>query len=304
MVYSHKNPLSFVLLPLRMTIGMMQSDLCICWFADWHSLFAVIAAKALGKPCITIAAGYDAAKEPAIGYGSFNRPWFKRVPSFVFRHCDEILAVSEHTKTELIANAKADEARISVVYLGVPGLGDERPTKTGGIVVTVANVTDRTFVLKGVDSFVKIADKVPQAKFVAVGYVDERFAAEKHLRDSLVEFRGRLPQPELFELFREAKVCVQLSYDESFGMAVAESMARECVPVVSDRGGLPEVVGDCGYIVHYGDLDAAAEATAKALSDDTTGPRARARVESKFSCEARKRALARIIERRITGKGA
>jgi glycosyltransferase involved in cell wall biosynthesis len=38
-------------------------------------------------------------------------------------------------------------------------------------------------------------------------------------------------------------------WSEPFGLVIAEAMCRGMIVVASNRGGLPEVVGDCGFIV-------------------------------------------------------
>lgn len=49
------------------------------------------------------------------------------------------------------------------------------------------------------------------------------------------------------------------------GVAVVEAMQCGCVPVVTNRGALPEVVGDVGVVVEYGNLTSTIEGIKKAL---------------------------------------
>jgi len=60
-----------------------------------------------------------------------------------------------------------------------------------------------------------------------------------------------------------------------------KAMLCECVPVVTDRGALPEVVGDVGFHVPYGDSKATAAAISKALNCDK-GKEARERIKRVF----------------------
>ena len=91
----------------------------------------------------------------------------------------------------------------------------------------------------------------------------------------------------LLKSYQKAKVYCQLSYYESFGVALAEAMACECVPVIADRGALPEVIGDVGFYVPYGDPEATAEAIGKALKSGK-GAEARERIKTMFSLERRR----------------
>jgi glycosyltransferase involved in cell wall biosynthesis len=72
-------------------------------------------------------------------------------------------------------------------------------------------------------------------------------------------------------------------------------MACECVPVVTERGALPEVVGDAGVLVPYGDAEATAAAISEALQSDK-GKAARTRVEKEFSLQKRMQKIRSVIE--------
>ena len=78
-------------------------------------------------------------------------------------------------------------------------------------------------------------------------------------------------------------------------MALAEAMACGCVPVVTERGAIPEVVGDAGYYVPYGSAKATAEAIEKALCSKN-GIGLRKRVEERFSLRRREEALQSLLK--------
>jgi glycosyltransferase involved in cell wall biosynthesis len=90
--------------------------------------------------------------------------------------------------------------------------------------------------------------------------------------------------------FGRATVYAQLSARESFGLALAEAMAAGCVPVVTETGFMPNLVGDTGFLVEYGDAEAAVHAIRAAL-DCEGGVRARERVRRLYSVERRRQAL-------------
>jgi len=72
-------------------------------------------------------------------------------------------------------------------------------------------------------------------------------------------------------------------------------MACECVPVVTERGPLPDTVGPTGFYVPYGDVGATVEAIKKALNSGK-GKEARERIKRMFPLEKRKGELIREIE--------
>jgi glycosyltransferase involved in cell wall biosynthesis len=85
-------------------------------------------------------------------------------------------------------------------------------------------------------------------------------------------------------------VYCQLSTHESFGVALSEAMSCGCVPVVTRKYSLPEIVGDTGFYVPYNDPEATANAIRKALTSNK-GLKARARIEKVFSLEKREKIL-------------
>lgn len=72
--------------------------------------------------------------------------------------------------------------------------------------------------------------------------------AEESPYRSHIEFAGRKPQGELQAWYDRIDILLMPSRSEGFGLTAIEGMARGCVPVVANVGGLPEVVTDeCGY---------------------------------------------------------
>jgi glycosyltransferase involved in cell wall biosynthesis len=73
-------------------------------------------------------------------------------------------------------------------------------------------------------------------------------------------------------------------------------MLAGCIPVVSDRGSLPEVVGDCGIVLHDCRPQAIAEAIRTALGAATQERlAARNRILSAFPMGKRDTALANAV---------
>ena len=87
-----------------------------------------------------------------------------------------------------------------------------------------------------------------------------------------------------------------MKHYDSFGMALAEAMACVCIPVLTNSAALPEVVGDVGFYVPYGDEKATAEAIEEALKSDK-GEEARERIKMMFPVreERREKELIQII---------
>lgn len=96
----------------------------------------------------------------------------------------------------------------------------------------------------------------------------QQLATDLGLADE-VEFRGAVPHHDVPSHLAEFDVFAALSREESFGVAVVEAMAAGIPCVVSDVGGLPEVVGSSGIVVASDDVPAAAAAISKLHADVT-----------------------------------
>jgi glycosyltransferase involved in cell wall biosynthesis len=73
-------------------------------------------------------------------------------------------------------------------------------------------------------------------------------------------------------------------------------MLCECIPVVTVCGAIPEVVGDTGYYVPYGDIEATAKTIEIALEDgEAMGEKARKRIEEEFPIEKRRKELIEVV---------
>jgi len=277
-------------------ISVLKSDVSFTWFAGGHALIAVLFSKIFRKKSIVIAGGGDVACVPEIDYGGMRRNKRSRYfAKFVLKHADIVLAVSEFTKREVLECAKPKN--LMVVYNGVDIEKFNPNGEKEDIALTVGGIDESTVKRKGFETFVKVAKYLPDIKFVLLGkHIDKSVDCLKYIATTNAEFTGFVSDEELLKWYQKAKVYCQLSYYESFGMAPAEAMACGCVPVVADRGALPEVVGATGFYIPYGDPRATAEAIKEALnSSEDLGKDARERVKNMFPVENRSEKLVELI---------
>lgn len=295
--YQGKNGLKrSLLITFEILRGVLWADLTYSWFAHNHSYLAVMLANLLGKRTIVVIGGYEVAREPEIDYGALlDQKLAKRV-NYIIQNADHILAVSEFNRREILE--LGDHRHVAVVYNGIDCAQFSPGEEKDDLVITVCQISRSNITLKGLDTFLETAKRLPDLRFAVIGR-DLDGSIEDLRRDAPpnVEIISPTSQGELLQWYRRAKVYCQLSYRESFGVALAEAMACECVPVVTDRGALPEVVGDTGFVVPYGDAEATAAGILGALQSDR-GKAARARVEKEFSLEGRMQKIRSVIEER------
>jgi glycosyltransferase involved in cell wall biosynthesis len=283
--------------------GVAWADAVYGWFASVHSLLPTVAARATGKPAVITIGGYDTASLPDIGYGNLRPGVMRPVTLAALRLADLLLPVSHYAAAELQRNGGVDPARVRVIHHGFSPVPETRGPRER-LVVTVGGVNASNLERKGLRAFVELAPLVPDARFMLVGGTEPRALADLHGRcGGLVEFAGFLGDADLDAAYARASVYVQLSAHEAFGSSVAEAMLLGCVPVVSDRGALPEVVGPTGIVVPYRDVGAAAAAVRRALAEPARGPAARARVLREFPLDKRKGALVAAFDELLAARG-
>lgn len=276
----------------NMIRGVLWADLTFSWFADIHAYWAVKLSKLFKKKSIVVVGGYEVANAPEINYGLIRDSNYKFQVVYAINNANKVLAVSEFTKNEIM---KYNEStNVDVVYNGV----DYTKFKLSGsskedIIITVSSVEEKTYKLKGLDTFIKVSNYFPEFKFVIIGNCDPSFCDKLDVPSNVI-FTGALPQEDVMSWFNKSKVYCQLSYRESFGMALAESMCCECVPVITDSTALPEIVHDTGFYVKYGDVKSTVESIKKAVRSDI-GKDARKRIVDKFPLSNREITLEKEI---------
>jgi len=159
-----------------------------------------------------------------------------------------------------------------MVYLGFasPAGSQRHSVAKGGVVLTVARINRSTLDRKGLRLVARTAAYLRNYRFIVAGRYDSDAAEVLH-RESCgqVELPGYVADEELMRLYKGASVYLQPSYHEAFGCAVAEAMLWGCVPVVSDRYSLPEVVGKAGY---YVSVDSSPQEIATVVKKAVLGP--------------------------------
>ena len=268
------------------------SDASFSWFALGYAARAVLLGKWFRRPSVVVAGGWDVISMPEIGYGAVRSPRGRRRARYVLRKCSLLLTFSDWSRQTIEALAGR---RPETVHLGVD-LDRFRPALKEPLVVTVGNVTKENLVRKGIETFVRTAALVPDVPFLVVGRQDpEAMEALRAMAAPNVRFTGRVSDEALRDVLGRAKVYVQVSRNEGFGLAVVEAMAAGCVPVVTNAGSLPEVVGDVGVFAPLWSPEGTAEAVRTALDSDR-GEAARERVARTFPLSKRRERLLELVE--------
>ena len=277
--------------------GILKNDISFCWFADSRAFFTVLFSRIFRKKSIVVIGGYEVANIPEINYGGALIKTSRFNVNFVLKYADRVLAVSQCSYREILENYDSrNKDKIKIIYNGVnvnkffPGKIKE------DLIITVGFVERTNLTRKGLETFVKAASFLPDNQFILIGkFKDESIEYLRSIATPNVTFAGFVSAEKLLEYYRKAKVYVQVSAHEGFGLSLAESMLCECVPVVTEKGAIPEVAGKTGFYVPYNEPEATAEAIQKALGSDK-GKMARQRILDNYSLRKRGKLLTEEIK--------
>ena len=86
---------------------------------------------------------------------------------------------------------------------------------------------------------------------------------------SRVHFSGYVPDEDLVALYSTALAAAMPSYSEGFGLPAIEAMACGAPVLSSDRGSLPEVVGDAGVYFDPFDVGSIADALVEMVENES-----------------------------------
>lgn len=163
--------------------------------------------------------------------------------------------------------------RLHVIHNGT-SVVERAPSPHPNDTLTIATA-GRLTEAKGVDEvlsvFAKLAARFPHLHLVYFGDGPLRSLLARRA-DALglshrVHFSGYQPEGEA--LLEEVDIYLQLSHRESMSNSVMEAMARGIPCIVTDVGGLPEMIeeGVSGLIVRPGDVDGCSRAVERLLTD-------------------------------------
>jgi glycosyltransferase involved in cell wall biosynthesis len=210
------------------------------------------------------------------------------MPLFV-RRADAIIAISEHTKKDLVELYGTPPEKITVVYEAAaphftPPPENEKLNEALAHVraryalpeqylITLGTVEPRKNLPRLLEALVGLRQDHPDLALVVAGVrgwlYDEFFETIDNLNlTQHVRVLGYVPDDELSPLFWGARAAVVPSLYEGFGLPVLEAMASGCPVVSSDAASLPEVGGDAARYFDPTDVEAMQSAIDAVLRDE------------------------------------
>lgn len=178
---------------------------------------------------------------------------------------DHIIAVSDFVRDDLIKRGYSEDF-VTTVPSCIRG-----PIVQGDGKGDFALSLGRLVKTKGLEYMVKAMCDVPH-KLIICGKGPEEKKLKKLISkyglQDRVEMRGYVSEEEKDQLMGDCKFFIMPSIHESLGLAAEELMSHGRPIVCSDADGLPDTVGDCGYVVPARDSDSLAHAINDLFNDD------------------------------------
>lgn len=294
------------------------ADAVLAWFADYHTARITSRAARLGVPVLMPLGGYDAMRIPALGYGVFASRWRAGLARAALRRATVLLPVSASLVSsrndfgdvgwqgvDVFAPGHAPAALVPTGYdAGAWPLG---PDARAPSVLSVATVDSHTtFRRKGLDLLIEVARRVPDVPFEIVGLrLPEDEVRARYAPPSNVALTAAVPREALAERYGAASVYLQLSRAEGMPNVVCEAMLCGAVPVGSAAFGIPDAIGEAGFVVPREDPGAIAATVRKALRAPASLRHAgRAHVATWFPRARRRWALERLLGGTVGGEDA
>jgi len=207
-------------------------------------------------------------------------------PRYVRQHAhlaDHIVVNSAHTAGEVHQRLGVPRSVITVCRAGAPAWSARTHAPEPGHILFVGTLEPRKNVGGLLDGYARLLeDGAPVPDLVLAGRPTPAAAPwlERIAKPPLagrVHHLGYVSDAQRRSLYEQARLLVLPSFNEGFGLPVLEAMTVGVPVVASNRGAIPEVLGDAGLMVDPDDPDALAEAMARMLREPALAHQAAAR---------------------------
>ncbi len=222
------------------------------------------------------------------GYHAFFAPGIrsraKRVildvlARIAFRRSQHILAISQHTKDEIMRLFSIPQEKIHVLHLGFADVSLLPKEPVSGIpekfFLFVGTLKERKNPLNVVKAFAVFHKTHPDYALVLAGKPSSEEAYRQRMLSVIIKenltdkvlFLGRVRDRELAWLYGHAVALVYPSFIEGFGFPILEAASCGTPVVTSNQSSLAEIAGDSALLVDPARADAISHAMERITED-------------------------------------
>jgi glycosyltransferase involved in cell wall biosynthesis len=221
--------------------------------------------------------------------GSIGVRLYTLLVAVAAKRADRVLTDSEVSKWDIVRLLDIPSERVRVIYLAVddiyqPVLDEHRLAATRrkyglpeSYLLYLGGFDQRKNVPTLLKAFAQLA-RDSRVHLVVAGRLPEKgstfFPDPRPIVQELgieerVVFTGWVPEEDKPAVYSGARALVFPSLYEGFGLPPLEALACGTPVVASNRGSLPEIVGEGGLLLEPDDVEGLAEAMKRLLNDDT-----------------------------------
>ncbi len=288
-----------------------KTDKIIVAFGGYWSYLPMYFAKKYNKESYIILHGTDTVSFPKLNYGLLRKPLLRYVIKKSYQWATKLLPVSEsliYTENNYYLKRKVSKqgfqhhfpklkTPFQVVYNGLDTeFWKPVPQTTRVANQFLAAFTESQWELKGGNLIVALAKHYPKSIFKIAG-VSQEFV-DKHKESDNIFGLGFQPKESMRILYSESAFFLQLAISEGFGLALAEAMLCESIPIGSQVNIIPKIIGNSGYILTENEVNPLVilVSEAKTKSNENLGKIAREHIKTHFSLENREENLLKAID--------
>jgi glycosyltransferase involved in cell wall biosynthesis len=193
------------------------------------------------------------------------------------RSADAIVTSSEYAKRLVIERFDVPPDRIHVCPFGAPAwnsLGRAPNVPADGYLLFVGTLMARKNINLLLDAYARLLRIIPSPpRLVLAGGVgaDGRQSLARISRAPLeghVDHLGYFARDRREALYAGARALILPSLDEGFGIPALEAMSAGVPVIASNRGSLPEVIGDGGVLLDANDVEGFVAAMERVTRDE------------------------------------
>jgi glycosyltransferase involved in cell wall biosynthesis len=197
---------------------------------------------------------------------------------------DHVIVISRFTASQVERLLEVPRDRISLCPPGAPPWAPRaHPAGNGGYVLFVGTLEPRKNLGVLLDAYEHLSGagkRLPPLVIAGKATAQSGPWLERIARPPLstrVKYVGYVDQLKRRELYEGAKLLVQPSFEEGFGLPVLEAMTVGVPVVAANRGALPEVLGNAGLLVDPENVTGFADAIDSIVNDPVAATSSTAR---------------------------
>lgn len=304
-------PFSLIKQLFQLVFFLPKSDFIICQYVSYHCLLPVLLGKIMGKKCILFLLGGDCHNYPLIGRGNFRNKLLTLATKFCVKNAHLLCPVHEslmqftnlyETREPKKQGLKNQIENLKTPFLAIPyGIDssvfypENVPRIQNSFITISSKFAPPVLENKGLDLIIEAAKLLPDFHFSILGNNDWFNAKElpenlKLIPPGDAEFlRKNLSQHEYY---------LQISISEGFPNALCEAMLCGCIPIGSEVYGIPDIIGNTGYLLKKRDVNELVSLLKKASEEknDSKSDAAIQRIITNYTPENRLQAFRKILE--------